>query len=67
LRAASSGLWIRASAARARLTDGGKDERGDGAAALEAADVALLVLDATDGVNGADATIGGYAMRADAA
>jgi GTP-binding protein len=28
---------------------------------LEAADVALLVLDATDGVTGADATIGGYA------
>jgi GTP-binding protein len=28
---------------------------------LEAADVALLVLDATDGVMGADATIGGYA------
>ena len=28
---------------------------------LEAADVALLVLDATEGVTGADATIGGYA------
>jgi len=28
---------------------------------LEAADVALLVLDAVDGVTGADATIGGYA------
>jgi GTP-binding protein len=28
---------------------------------LEAADVALLVIDATDGVTGADATIGGYA------
>jgi GTP-binding protein len=28
---------------------------------LEAADVALLVVDATDGVTGADATIGGYA------
>ncbi|MGD0683111.1 MAG: ribosome biogenesis GTPase Der [Terracidiphilus sp.] len=28
---------------------------------LEAADVALLILDATDGVTGADATIGGYA------
>ena len=28
---------------------------------LEAADVALLVMDATDGVTGADATIGGYA------
>ncbi len=28
---------------------------------LEAADVALLVLDAADGVTGADATIGGYA------
>ena len=28
---------------------------------LEAADVALLMLDATDGVTGADATIGGYA------
>jgi GTP-binding protein len=28
---------------------------------LEAADVALLVLDANDGVTGADATIGGYA------
>jgi GTPase len=28
---------------------------------LEAADVALLVIDATDGVMGADATIGGYA------
>jgi GTP-binding protein len=28
---------------------------------LEAADVALLVLDATDGVTAADATIGGYA------
>jgi len=28
---------------------------------LEAADVALLVLDATNGVTGADATIGGYA------
>ena len=28
---------------------------------LEAADVALLVLDATEGITGADATIGGYA------
>ena len=28
---------------------------------LEAADVALLVIDATEGVTGADATIGGYA------
>ena len=28
---------------------------------LEAADVALLIIDATDGVTGADATIGGYA------
>ena len=28
---------------------------------LEAADVALLVIDAQDGVTGADATIGGYA------
>jgi GTPase len=28
---------------------------------LEAADVALLILDATEGVTGADATIGGYA------
>ena len=28
---------------------------------LEAADVALLVIDATDGVTAADATIGGYA------
>ena len=49
------------SAQRQDQADGGEAERGDGAQASAYGNVALLVLDATEGVLALDATIAGYA------
>ena len=55
-------LSIRRDSAQGQdAADGGEAFGGDVARHLEAADIALFMVDATEGVSGLDATIAGYA------